>query len=284
MRHYLRAARTPTTLATVLVVSALSVSSCSNDTPARPQATDFGHVHGIGLNPADDTVYVASHNGVFTVEGGKGVLIAGLRQDTMGFTVAGPDDFLASGHPDPASDTPNPLGLIRSTDRAQTWEAQSLGGREDLHSIDSVKGLVYAYSSAGELMVSQDRKTWKSVLTAALIDFAADPQQSSRLVATTQAGQVIAWDVGQKPRPVDSAPRLAFIDRTVDSNLVGVDPSGQVFASDPNGRTWTARAKLEGQPEAISVRAETWYAATTTGIYQSVDEGRSWSLLLNRRP
>ncbi|MBC7594271.1 MAG: exo-alpha-sialidase [Kineosporiaceae bacterium] len=286
MRHLIfRAARAhPTAMA--LLVAALLVSSCSsnNEAPSKPSATDFGHIHGIGLNPADNSVYVASHNGVFAIVDGKGVLIANRRQDTMGFTIAGPNDFLASGHPDPASETPNPLGLIRSTDGARTWQTQSLGGKDDLHSIDSAGGLVYAYGAAGEVMMSRDRTSWKPVLRAALIDFAVDPQRSTRLVATTGDGRVITWDVGEKPRPVTSAPPLVFIDRTSRSELVGVDPSGQVFTSDPDGKTWSTRQQLPGQPESISVRANTWLAATSTGIYQSVDEGRSWSLLLSRRP
>ena len=155
MRHLpLRAGHTRPTAITLLV-AALLMSSCSsnNDVPTQQGATDFGHIHGIGINPADNTVYVASHNGVFAIVDGEGVLIANRRQDTMGFTIAGPNDFLASGHPDPASDAPNPLGLIRSTDGARTWQTQSLGGKDDLHSIDAAGELVYAYGAAGEVIV-----------------------------------------------------------------------------------------------------------------------------------
>ncbi|MCW2839931.1 MAG: hypothetical protein JWR55_1414 [Aeromicrobium sp.] len=268
------------------VVAALVMSSCSNssNTPAAPQPADFGHVHGIGLNPADSTVYVASHNGVFAIVQGKGVLVANRRQDTMGFTIAGPNDFLASGHPDPASDTVNPLGLINSTDGAKTWQTMSLGGQDDLHSIDAANGFVYAYGAAGEVMMTQDRTSWTPILRAALIDLAVDPRQPSSLVATRADGQVIAWTVGQQPRQLTSAPPLVFIDRTASSRLVGIDSVGQVFTSDPDGKTWLAREQLPGQPESISVRSETWLAATSTGIYESADEGRSWSPLLSRRP
>lgn len=286
MRHLsFRAARTPH-IGAIVVVTALLISSCSNnsDAPATPRTTDFGHIHGIGLNPADNTVYVASHNGVFAIAEGKGVLIANRRQDTMGFTIAGPDDFLASGHPDPASNVPNPLGLISSKDRAQTWQTMSLGGTDDLHSIDTAKGIIYAYGAAGEVMMSQDRTSWQPVLRASLVDLAVDPQLPSSLVATTEDGQIIAWTVGQQPRQIPSAPPLVFIDRTADSNLVGVDSAGQVFTSDPDGATWTSRKRLPGQPESINVRADTWLAATSTGIYQSANEGQSWSLLLSRQP
>lgn len=40
--------------------------------------------------------------------------------DLMGFTVAGPDRFLASGHPGPGADLPEPLGLVESRDGGQS--------------------------------------------------------------------------------------------------------------------------------------------------------------------
>ncbi|MDQ3275042.1 MAG: exo-alpha-sialidase, partial [Actinomycetota bacterium] len=58
------------------------------------------HVHGLGINPKDGALFVATHTGVFRIpESGQAVRIADRWQDTMGFTVVGPDHFLASGHP-----------------------------------------------------------------------------------------------------------------------------------------------------------------------------------------
>jgi hypothetical protein len=58
------------TFATSLLVG------CSTQSPSEQgdvSATDglLGHVHGLGIDPGDDTLYVASHYGVFRVTDGK---------------------------------------------------------------------------------------------------------------------------------------------------------------------------------------------------------------------
>jgi hypothetical protein len=52
----------------------------------------------------------------------------------MGFTIAGPDVFLG-GHPPLTEPGPPHLGLVRSTDWAQTWQPVSLRGQADYHAL-----------------------------------------------------------------------------------------------------------------------------------------------------
>lgn len=83
------------------------------------------HVHGLGINPADGSLIVATHYGSFRIapDGDDAERIGDSFQDTMGFTVAGPDHFLGSGHPDVAgmqAGQPGRLGLIESTDAGAT--------------------------------------------------------------------------------------------------------------------------------------------------------------------
>ena len=75
------------------------------------------HVHGVAINPGDDLVYLATHDGLFRYDD-TGPTRIGPVIDLMGFTVAGPNHFYASGHPGEGSDLPNPVGLITSTDAA----------------------------------------------------------------------------------------------------------------------------------------------------------------------
>jgi hypothetical protein len=67
------------------------------DPAGQPEsAADLGHIHGIGVNPADGRVYAGTHRGVFRLsEGQLPVLVSDRVQDFMGFTVIGPDHFLA---------------------------------------------------------------------------------------------------------------------------------------------------------------------------------------------
>ena len=116
----------------------------------------FEHVHGIGFNPADNTVYAATHDGLFRLPtAGPPVRVADRVQDFMGFTVVGPDHFLASGHPGEGSSGPSSLGLIESTDRGNTWTSLSLAGKADFHALQARHGTIYGYNSmTGAFLVS----------------------------------------------------------------------------------------------------------------------------------
>ncbi len=99
-------------LALAAVVS-LAVTGCASgiSEPATQGAAELGdpgfaHVHGVDINPADGALYAATHTGVWRVPlranqaVGKPERVTDRWQDTMGFTIAGPDLFYASGHPD----------------------------------------------------------------------------------------------------------------------------------------------------------------------------------------
>ena len=99
------------------VALAVALTSCSSEEPTHAGSSGegtsaaLGHVHGIGTDPGDGRVYLASHYGVFRVDEDEGVTrVADRWHDTMAFTVVGPGHFLASGHPDPRDDLPVHLG------------------------------------------------------------------------------------------------------------------------------------------------------------------------------
>ncbi|NAE18338.1 exo-alpha-sialidase, partial [Enterococcus hirae] len=138
------------------------LTACSTGTGTVKITVDdnlkMDHIHGLGVDPADGVLYAATHNGLFRVSSqGKATRVTSQRQDTMGFTVVGPNTFLGSGHPDRADnpDLPSQLGLIRSTNAARTWKAVSLVGEADFHALHVAHGVLYGWdSSTGELMAS----------------------------------------------------------------------------------------------------------------------------------
>jgi hypothetical protein len=97
------------------------------------------HVHGLGVNPADGALFIATHTGLYRVEPGerKAERVGGSYQDTMGFTIVGANRFLGSGHPDineaREENLPSLLGLIESTDEGESWQPISLSGEADFH-------------------------------------------------------------------------------------------------------------------------------------------------------
>jgi hypothetical protein len=89
------------------VVVVVVLAGCGDaDEPSQhtPEVSDPGpiHVHGLGINPADGALFVATHTGLFRAGPGErsAKRVVDRFQDTMGFTVTGPDRFLGSGHPD----------------------------------------------------------------------------------------------------------------------------------------------------------------------------------------
>ena len=55
------------------------------------------HIHGLAINPENNLLYAATHGGLFAIQSdGTAVRVGSGYQDTMGFTIVGPDQFLAS--------------------------------------------------------------------------------------------------------------------------------------------------------------------------------------------
>ncbi|WP_405864500.1 hypothetical protein [Streptomyces sp. NBC_00005] len=130
------------------------------DSAASTSAPALSHVHGLGVDPADGRVYVATHDGLYTVaKGQKPKLVGDRRDDFMGFMVTGKNTFITSGHGAEGSDRPGNLGLIQSRNAGRAWTSQSLSGEADFHSLDFAKGTLYGYQG-GRFRVGTDLKEW----------------------------------------------------------------------------------------------------------------------------
>lgn len=245
------------------------------------EARAMGHIHGVGVDPADGTLYAASHFGVFRIEGGRPERVADRWQDTMGFAIVGPGHFLGSGHPDVREGLPTSLGLIESTDGAETWEPVSLLGDADLHAIEPVGDRIYAYDShTGSLIVTADRKQWDTITRAPLLDLAAHPDDPDTVYATTAQGDLTRSADRGPLLPLEGAPTLTAIDWQPDGPIVGVTPDGVVMTS-PDGSTgWQEAGSLDGPVGALDAGPGRWHASTDSGIYESNDDGATWKRVL----
>lgn len=285
----------------VVLVAALAVAGWAllrftDDDGSSPSlsADDPGiaHVHGLGLNPADGSLNVATHYGTFRIDRNKAVKRLGSSfQDTMGFTVAGPNHFLGSGHPDLESaraGQPSRLGLIESTDAGATWTPVSLSGEVDFHGLAAVHGRVYGWDSgSGRFMVSMDRRTWETRSTLRLAAFAVDPADPEHIVGAGGRRLLDSTDGGRTWRD-GPGPVLATVSWDGTAGLVGVDQGGAVHHSVDRGATWQRAGQLFGAPEALLATRAAWYAAAkddegTTTIYRSTDAGRNWELYYRDR-
>ena len=286
-------ARPAQALPAALLAAAAALTACSAGTPPastapRAAGADPGvaHVHGLGVDPADGVLYAASHHGLFRIpEQGPATRVADRYQDTMGFTIAGPGTFLGSGHPDARKDPDLPprLGLIRSTDRAETWQSVSLLGKVDFHALQAAHGNVYGWDAgSGDVMVSADEgRTWDVRSRLAIRDLVVSPDDPDELLVTTEQGPARSRDGGRTWERVPDAPLLAVLTWAAPASLFGVAPSGRVHRSSDGGDTWTALGEVGGQPEAATADpdgGELYVAVADRGVLVSRDGGRTFTV------
>jgi hypothetical protein len=241
------------------------------------------HVHGLGINPADGALFIATHTGLWRVplDSDRAARVTNRAQDTMGFTVVGPDVFLGSGHPDVRENLPPLLGLIESRDAGKSWRPISLLGQADFHVLRSKGDRVYGFdSSNGRLMLSADRgRTWtQREPPGALLDLAVDPSQPRHFVASGERGLLSSDDQGRTWRQLGQ--EVGLLAWPKPGGLYLVDQAGTVSLSSDRGSTWKNVGSVGGQPAALMARTDTeLFVALHDGrIMRSTDGGKSWAV------
>ena len=273
---------------------ALWLGGCGGDDKAQGEqdppaftVNDAGavHVHGLGINPGDGSLFIATHTGMFRAADGqtRARRVGGTFQDTMGFTVVGPDHFLGSGHPDVRDKLPPFLGLIRSADAGRSWQPVSLLGKRDFHVLEAAGSRVYGYGSDFEtreqgLLVSQDAgRSWEERdVPEPLIALAIDPGDPDRLVASGERTVSQSEDGGRSWFPVDAPAGLI----AWDEGLTIVDADGVVHAAQDLGRRTRPVGNIDGQPAALESGpdGELYVALHDGTVKRSDDGGRDWTV------
>ena len=273
-----------------LLLMAVSLIACARGEtkalegtlPAIDNPPGILHIHGLGVNPADHSLYAATHGGLYRIDEGRASIVANRYQDTMAFTIIGKDHFIASGHPDLREDLPALLGLLESHDAGKTWTTRSLLGRADFHALRYAHGRTWGYdSTSGSLTVSSDRKEWSTRSSLVLRDFVVSPDSAEVLLATNAEALMRSADGGRSWKTTDSPEAPMLLWWTVPNELWLIDAEGAVHRSDDAGENWEHRGDLPGRPEALTIDGELLYAATHNAIFASDDEGETWKPIYN---
>jgi hypothetical protein len=283
-----------------LVVAAMGVAllaggcggedEASEPVLARPRALeDPGpiHVHGLGVNPKDGALFIATHTGLFRVPEGedRATRVAERFQDTMGFTVVGPDRFLGSGHPDLREELPPYLGLIESRDAGGEWRAVSRQGESDFHVLEAARRYVYGFGSnfrtrRPEFLVSADGgRSWRARdAPTSLVSLAIDPSDPRHVVASGPRRLFTSSDAGATWRETMGSPGQLAWPSSDALYVAGKD--GRVLRSKDAGRSWANAGRIDSEPAAFEATSPTeLYAARHDGtIVMSRDGGRSWTV------
>lgn len=251
---------------------------------AQPEKQDPGpiHVHGLGIDPADGSLFIATHTGLYRVaeDEQRARLVGQSRQDTMGFSVAGPNRFLGSGHPDLRSDLPPHLGLIESTDAGRTWKPVALLGEADFHVLETAGNRVYGFDATNaRLLVSSDRgRTWSErTAPEPLLDLAPHPRRPDTAVA---AASVLYRTIDGGRRWVALGGEAGYLAWPRPDRLFQLIAGGLVQLSRDGGERWSPLGSIGGDPAAfLAVSASELYAALHDGtIMVSRNGGETWGV------
>jgi hypothetical protein len=276
-----------------VAVLAVAIAGCGGDgstksdsgSPVTTSDQSSQHVHGLGVNPRDGSLMIATHTGLFRAGKGERTAsrVGGSEQDVMGFTVVGPDRFLGSGHPDPRqAGQPPSLGLIRSTTAGTSWSPVSLTGNADFHVLRSRGSRVFGFNVLdGSLMTSADGgRNWRvHPPPGPLVDLAIDPRDLHHLIASTNRDLVESRNDGRAWRTLRRG-AVGLIAWPSSNRLVFIDADGNVHRSRDGGRTWRdGVGGIGSQPAALMAHASELYAARVDGnVVRSDDGGANWSL------
>ncbi|MCW2612692.1 MAG: BNR/Asp-box repeat domain protein [Cryptosporangiaceae bacterium] len=235
------------------------------------------HVHGIAVNPADRRVYLATHDGLFRYDEHGRAARVGPEIDLMGFTVAGPNHFYASGHPHEDIGLPDPAGLIESRDGGHEWTPLSRQGQSDFHALaTSARGVVVGYD--GALRISRDGTTWNDLRPPVTPHAVAISPDGKTLLVTSESGLARSTDAGATWTRLSEAPMLMLVDWAERDTVAGVTPDGTVAVSTDTGVTWQVRGHAGGSPQAIGVAGPAdrprVLVVTDTAVLDSTDGGQ----------
>lgn len=265
--------------ASLIAAALVLVWAFEHDEREPAPLAELSHVHGLGVNPGDGLLYIATHDGMLVLdEDGALKRVGEGRQDTMGFTVAGRDHFLASGHPAPDGDGPASLGLIESTDAGRTWESVSLSGEADFHALRFAHDIAYGLDShSGQLLVSPDLVNWEARSSEPLLDFVVNPADPDFIMGTGPDGLLRSLDGGRTWETVQAEP-MVFLHWSNNGLLRGVGPNGEVYANFDQGVTWEPPMESVGAvPTAFTAAGDELFIVTEDGrILASDDWGWSW--------
>jgi hypothetical protein len=271
----------------VTTVLGTLVAGCSSAGPAPATAPSTSaaspleptHVHGAAFDPGDGTLLLATHHGLIEVADGA-LTPVGPVIDLMGFTVAGPGHYLASGHPGLHVDLPQPVGLIESADGGHTWTPVSRQGQSDFHALTVSDAGVLGYD--GALVASADGRAWQQLKIPAEPHTLAAAPDGGQVLATTAQGLLRSTDGGVSWTPVDGAPLLQVVTWADDgSTAVGVDPAGTLWTSTDGAGSWQEGAQSGSPPQAVAATTAgngmRVAVVTADGVLESRDGGRTFT-------
>ncbi|GAE24974.1 hypothetical protein JCM9140_941 [Halalkalibacter wakoensis JCM 9140] len=260
------------------------------------------HVHGLEFDHSGDRFYVATHHGLIDVSE-KGWYKVGKdeeQHDLMGFTILQDGKMISSGHPSHKSDLENPLGVIVSEDKGESWTPIALHGEVDFHVLHVNKrneNIMYGIDSYhSELYKSVDGgDQWDQVVTEGLPGSVGEVyalttrlENPDVLLAGTEFGLFISEDGGLKWDEYQKDFIATAFEYVNESELLLAYFIGEkegLHVSDDFGQTWVSM-NLQLEEDAVTYISvhpfnddEIIVGTVQQSVYRTTDLGRNWEVL-----
>jgi photosystem II stability/assembly factor-like uncharacterized protein len=197
-----------------------------------------------------------------------------------------PGTIIASGH-SAETTLPPVLGLVRSTDKGETWEPVSGLGEADYHEIEVAGNRIFALRNEdpGMIQISDDGgKTWdtrEAPSVAAPIDVAVNPGDPKVWAVSTDQGVFVSRNEGRSWRQRDTTFGARIVWAAPDA-LYAAGKDGKVKKSADGGDSWQDAGSIGAGPKELTVgpKGELYASVSGPEIRRSTDGGASWTKVL----
>ncbi|WP_270179818.1 F510_1955 family glycosylhydrolase [Alkalihalobacillus sp. CinArs1] len=255
------------------------------------------HVHGIGYPGDRNELMIATHNGPIIYFEDSWYAAKDNKNDYMGFNAVS-DGFYSSGHPGEGSDLPNPLGLIKSTDRGNTINELGFQGESDFHylTVGYESHAIYAVNQQKNsemdigVYFSEDAKEWEPVeLNGApdrLSGIATHPVDSNVLALTSPKGLYVSSDKGSSFDRVSDEISVSAVS-FMENHLIYAKENNKLVIQDLSNGDEQELAMPSDEVDTIDYIAvnpqneeEIVFHTTSESIYKTTNLGEEWKALV----
>lgn len=262
----------------------------SADAESLADLAGHTHIHGISFSRAggEESVILATHHGMYALDGKGNATPISITQDFMGFS-ADPSDplrYLGSGHPAEGGN----LGVIESRDGGSTWQkiADGVGGPVDFHAMTVSKAdpKVFYGTFRGIQMSNDGGTTWSMTgpVPEKIIALAGSASDPKTIYAATATGLQVSTDSGEswKAGGFDGQVVSAVFVSPDKAVLVFVVGQGLMKASEDRLPEWNPLATDFGDSVPLHIAmsnkdpSHMVMATYTNELLESSDAGRTW--------
>lgn len=258
-----------------ILTMGLVLSFSSIQVPTQAATFDsVSHIHNIKVDGS--RILLGTHEGLYLYDGPNKMTKMGTEDlDVMGLAVSN-GKIYASGHPNPGSKLPAPVGLISSNDSGKSWSQISLQGKVDFHMLEVLGKEIYgADSQSGNFLYSSDGgKKWVSLGVAKYQDIAISTAASKRAFAVQDKKIVATKNAFASVSVIKSV----FEAQTVE--VVGADlyaSSGKtLYRTSDLGKKWSVVSTFKDQISVVTASQKALVVVAGPSILISTDLGKTF--------